>query len=60
MKINYIVVFDDLIELYCRTKKSAQESIEDMVKLYACRSLSASEVRKETAIYKVTGVSAGK
>ena len=53
---DYVVIFDDQVEAYCRTLKAAREVVNDMVKLYTCRTLSEGAIRKDTVIYKVKRV----
>lgn len=56
MKVNYLVIFDDGVEAYCRTEKAVKETIDEMVEMYSCRSLSERTIRKDTEVYRVVKI----
>lgn len=56
MKTNYIVIFEDSVESYRSTLRAAKETVDEMVEMYQCRSLSESEIRKSTDIYRVSRI----
>lgn len=56
MKVNYIVLFDDSVESYCQTMTEVKRTIDEMVEMYSCDSLSEKIIRKDAKIYQVKKV----